>query len=293
MQIPHFFKARSRIGIINNPNKQKSDNIGVEHGAEYILDYKFLNNFNEHLISNYEFPTPENISPREFFGVLENSISHFKDLINRQIKNGEIQVVIGGDHSVSLPSVLALIERKEDVKQVGYIHFDSHADINLYKESPSKNFHGMYLRPLFDDFDISQIDSLLIDKIPIENLLMVGNLDLDEGEFSFINNKHIKVVARKDLINEKEKTLKYFNNFVKKFKYLHVSFDGDVLDRSEFIATGIPCENGYRLKEIMEFIKIIKKHPNLSFDISEYNPIKDRGEKSKKIVQQILLEVLQ
>lgn len=293
MRVPHFFKASSRIGIINNPNGQKKDNIGVEHGADFILDFNFLNNFKEHSVSSFKFPAPEKIKPDDYFKLLEKSISDFKDFINRQIiKDDETQIVIGGDHSVSLSSVLAVIERTDDIKRVGYIHFDSHADINLYKESPSKNFHGMYLRPLFDDFDIPQIDSLLGEKMPSENLLIVGNLDLDEGEFKFINDKNIRIIARKDLLSQKAKVLKMFTIFVQHFKYLHVSFDGDVLDKKEFIATGIPCEKGFKLAEIMEFIKIISKHPMLSFDITEYNPKKDREEKSKKIVQQILLEVL-
>ncbi len=288
----HFFKVKSRIGIINNPNKQKEKNIGVENGADYILEGNFLKNLNDYLVSDFSCPDPEDLSKENFFKEIEKYILKLQNLINREIENDEIQIVIGGDHSVSLPSVLAVIDRVGSSKKIGYVHFDSHGDINLYKQSPSKNFHGMYLRPLFDDFDISLIDSLLVDKMPTENLLIVGNLDLDQGEFQFLNDKNIKIISRENLKLQRQKTLKIFNDFINNFEYLHVSFDTDVLDKSIFSATGIPAENGFMLNEIMQFIDIISKHKKLSFDIAEFNPYKKGSIKSKKICQQILLKVL-
>lgn len=288
----HFFKVKSRIGIINNPNKQKGNNIGVEDGADHILEENFLKNIKSYLVSDFSFPDPEDLSKDNFFKEINKYIVNLQNKINREIENDEVQIVIGGDHSVSLPSVLAVIDRAGSSKKIGYVHFDSHGDINLYKQSPSKNFHGMYLRPLFDDFDISVIDSLLVDKMPTENVLMIGNLDLDEGEFKFINDKNIKTISRQNLVSDNKKTLKTFKDFINNFKYLHVSFDGDVLDKSIFSATGIPAQKGFMLNEIMQFIDLISKHSNLSFDISEFNPHKKGALESKEICQQILLKIL-
>ncbi|MBI3984668.1 MAG: arginase family protein [Candidatus Levybacteria bacterium] len=292
MKNPHFFKVRSRIGLINNPSKQKRANIGVEEGSDYILEESFLKTLKSHSVSSFSFPNPEDLSRENFYKTLEKNILLFQNLINREIEDGQTQIVIGGDHSVSLPSVLAVIDRVENSKKVGYVHFDSHGDINLHKDSPSKNFHGMYLRPLFDDFDVLEIDSLLIDKMPTENLLMIGNLDLDKGEFEFLDNKNIKTISRENLLKDGKKVLKNFSDFIASFKYLHVSFDGDVLDKSIFNATGIPCEKGFMLEEIMLLIDLLSKHKNLSFDIAEFNPYKKKALESKEICQEILLKVL-
>ena len=288
----HFFKVKSRIGIINNPNKQKEKNIGVEDGAAHILEENFLKKLKSYSVSDFNFPDPKDLSKENFFKTVNKYIVDLQNKINREIEDDQTQIVIGGDHSVSLPSVLAVIDRVGSSKKIGYVHFDSHGDINLYRQSPSKNFHGMYLRPLFDDFDISLIDSLLVDKMPTENLLIVGNLDLDQGEFQFLNDKNIKIISRENLKLQRQKTLKIFNDFINNFEYLHVSFDTDVLDKSIFSATGIPAENGFMLSEIMQFIDIISKHKKLSFDIAEFNPYKKGSIKSKKICQQILLNVL-
>ena len=289
----HFFKVKSRIGIINNPNKQKEKNIGVENGAAHILEENFLKKLKSYSVSDFNFPDPKDLSKENFFKTVNKYIVDLQNKINREIEDDQTQIVIGGDHSVSLPSVLAVIDRVGSSKKIGYVHFDSHGDINLYKQSPSKNFHGMYLRPLFDDFDISLIDSLLVDKMPTENLLIVGNLDLDQGEFQFLNDKNIKIISRENLKLQRQKTLKIFNDFINNFEYLHVSFDTDVLDKSIFFATGIPAENGFMLSEIMQFIDIISKHKKLSFDIAEFNPYKKGSIKSKRICQQILLKVLE
>lgn len=288
----HFFKVKSRIGIINNPDKQKDNNMGVEDGADHILEENFLKHVNDYLVSDFSFPDPEDLSKEYFFNKVNKYIIDLQNKINREMEDDEMQIVIGGDHSISLPSVLAVIDRVGSSKKIGYVHFDSHGDINLYRESPSKNFHGMYLRPLFDDFDISLIDSLLVDKMPIENLLMIGNLDLDLGEFEFLNNKNIKTISRKNLLLDNKKTLKMFKDFINNFKYLHVSFDGDVLDKSVFSATGIPAEKGFMLSEIMQFIDLIAKHDNLSFDIAEFNPYKKKAKASKEVCQEILLKIL-
>lgn len=292
MRVIHFFKARSRIGIINNPYNQTESNLGVEIGADLILDNSFLSEFKNYYLSVFNFPSPESISKEEYFAVLSEQLIYFKDFINSELTKKEKQIVVGGDHCISLSSVMALIDRVKDVNKIGYIHFDSHGDINLFKDSPSGNFHGMYLRPLFDIFDIPLIDNLVPNKVPTENLLIVGNLDLDKEEKDFIKSKNIKLISRNDLLLSNEKTLQLFKTFVNNFEYLHVSFDGDVLDRSIFPATGIPVENGFMLKEIISLIKIIAFHPNISFDIAEFNPKKNGVIESAGIVRKILKYVI-
>ena len=70
------------------------------------------------------------------------------------------------------------------------------------------------------------------------------------------------------------------------------SFDIDCMDKSEAPATGIPAERGLFLKDIEPYLKIISKHPNLSFDLCEINPKKKGAAKTIKLAQKILLSVL-
>lgn len=291
MKKAHFFNGRSRLGIINNPYHQKENNFGVEYGGDKILSFEFISEF-ETKVNSYVFPLPENIKASDYFDVFKNSIVEFKKLINNNLKPDEKQIVIGGDHIVTLSSVLALIERTKAPDKIGYIHFDSHGDINSFAESPTGNFHGMYLRPLFDEFDIPQVEKLVKKKIPKENSLFIGNLKLDEGELKYFALNKIQTISTMDLKKEKAKTLKKLSDFVNSFEYLHVSFDGDVLDKSVFPATGIPGEDGLLLPDTLKMLEIISTHPKLSFDFAEFNPLKSGSDKSLKIAQDILRKVI-
>ena len=52
---------------------------------------------------------------------------------------------IGGDHSMSIASVADSLANFDNLK---VLWIDAHADINSYKESKTKNFHGMPLHYL-------------------------------------------------------------------------------------------------------------------------------------------------
>jgi arginase len=284
----HFFKAHCRLGLINAPIHSSEQNLGVEFGSDLLLNEDFLNQFPNFEVSEFDFPSPEIIVKDHFLETLVQSLSNFRAFIHSSLKVNQIQVVIGGDHSITLPSVLAVLERVDDPKKLGYIHFDSHGDINLQKDSPTNNFHGMYLRPLFDTFDVPEIDALVPKKIPAENALFIGNFDLDPAEKEFMDSRQFWTISKSQIVSN----LDQITEFVKKFEYIHVSFDVDSLDQSIFPATGIPAKNGLVVDNVLPILEIIKTHPKFSFDLAEFNPKKDGADQSKKIAQQILLSVL-
>ena len=292
MKIPHFFKANSRLGISNPHKFQKDTDIGVEDGPDVILTDDFLAKFPLCYTGEYIFPKPEKISPKQFNKALGDQISGFKEFINKYMRIGQTQVVIGGDHSVTLPSILAVRDRAGSFKNLGYIQFDSHGDINLKASSPTNNFHGMYARPLIDHFDIKEIENLVPSKLSVENIMYIGNLDLDQEEADLFAKKKVKNINGKALLEDKRNIVKDFSNFISSFQYLHVSFDVDVLDKTQASATGIPAENGLKLKNIKELLNIISKHPNLSFDLTEVNPRKSGMKQTLKSVHKVLLTSL-
>ncbi len=321
MKIPHFFKAKSRIGLKNIPIHQTELNLGVEYGPDAVLEDNFLKEFKDYQISEYIFSKPEDILNEDFDIVLANNLEAFKNQINNVILGSEatpeskdagqasmtqqtqnnniIQVVIGGDHSVTFSSLLAVLNRINDPKDLGYIQFDSHGDMNLAKTSPTQNFHGMYLRPFLDKFDIPEVANLIKKKLKPENMLFIGNLDLDPKEREFFEGKKIRNIDREKLKTthpssggQISKVKSDFKKFINLFKYLHISFDIDSLHKSIAPATGIPAENGLMKGDIFPFLEIISKHPNFSFDLCEVNPRKKGAEKTIKLAQEVLKIVL-
>ena len=55
-------------------------------------------------------------------------------------------MILGGDHSVATGSIYGL---KEAFSNLKIVWIDAHADCNTAETSPSGNFHGMPLSPLF------------------------------------------------------------------------------------------------------------------------------------------------
>ena len=122
-------------------------------------------------------------------------------------------IVIGGDHSVTFGSIL--YDLKTYGEEMGVIHFDSHGEVCLYKESPSKNFHGMYLRIFFDKFDIPYFDELVPTKLPKSNLFFVGDLEIEDEEKEYIEN-NFQFLSNVQLKKDISQSLSQIKKFIKK-----------------------------------------------------------------------------
>lgn len=286
----NFFKARSRLGMLNIPHKGTEKNWGVENGPDAILSKDFLALFENHVLLEYDFPLPESINPTDYYKTITRTSSQFRDLILREADSG-VQVVIGGDHSTAFPSFLAVLERFPASK-IGYIQFDTHADINLVSSSPTGNFHGMFVRPFITWFDDPDINTLVKQRLPSTNLLYIGNLDLDHAEVEVISEENIRCISGSDIRNSRKKTIQKVKEFIHQFEHLHISFDIDVFAAALAPATGTPNPNGLHLEDIFPILEILTNHPDISIDLVEVNPQKVGSAKTIKLAQTVLIRLL-
>ncbi len=288
MKQAHFFKAKCRIGLTHPPARQKEYNYGVEDGADAILTPEFLQQLPLSKTDTFFFSDPEKISNGEYVTELVKEMVWFKEYINDRLEKAEMQVVVGGDNTVTFASVLALLERVKDTSKIGYIQFDSHGESNSYEGSESKNFHGMYMRPFFDTFDIEQIDHLVRQKMKPEQGIFIGDMVLDGDEPQFFKHKKLKTLTFKEYRKNKITFHEYLKKFLNSYEYIHINFDIDVFHRSVAGATGIPEDGKWMKAEIFELLLIIAQHQKISFDLSELNPTRPGAERSIKIAQEIL-----
>lgn len=287
----HFYQAFSRIGLINPPNYSTTPNIGVEEGPRAILTSKFLNHFT-YQVDQFTFTNPEDIPSKTFNQTLAKEIQDFRHLINHQLKRSQTQVVLGGDHSVTLSSVLAVMDRLKSDDQLLYLQFDSHGDCNLTRDSVSDNFHGMYLRPVFaQDFDIPEIKRVANHLIPSSNIIYIGNLDLDGGESEFFARKAIKNFTSSDLVSPQ--TIIGYISSVPNIHHIHISFDIDSLDQTIAPSTGIPAAHGLNLTQLQPILEFLARYPSISLDLVEYNPRLPGADITLKTIHHILNTLLQ
>lgn len=286
---PHFYNLRSRLGLINLPHRMDEFNVGVEEGGDVILSEDFLAKFQRSAVDSLAFPMPDDIDRKKYFETLVGSLQKATDLIEETLQDDEMQIVVGGDHCVAFSSLVAVLRRLHS-HSVGHIHIDSHPDINTTATSPTGNFHGMWLRPFVGGFDNEQINQLVPHVLKPEQMLFIGNLDMDPEEEQVIGDKKIQTISA-DMLrsgNAQDKIKKFFNTF----EHIHLDIDVDAFDRSIAPATGIPSADGLLYKDIELIMELFRKKEGRSMDLVEVNPQRDKGEKTVKLARKLILDAV-
>ena len=183
-----------------------------------------------------------------------------------------ININIGGDHSMSIGSLSATLNKYGSYTKVIWI--DAHADINTKSSSPSGNVHGMPLGFL-TGLDKSQDYGFILTKLKFDNLCYIGIRDLDREEIQTIKTYNIKTIKSTEFnlnINDVVNELSIWCQS----NPVHLSIDVDSLDPSYMQFTGTKAPNGLELIKLIEFINQICTKINIvNIDLAElnlYNP---------------------
>lgn len=267
-----FTVLSSRLGLKHAPFGHSELNLGVEKGGQFLLENLLENSDNidfkniQKLI--IDFPEPEIFSESEYLKETIKLCQSAKQEILSNWQDGQKLITLGGDHSVAYASLSAVLE-KFGAENVGVVMFDSHGDLHLPDTSPSGNFHGMWLRAFFDDFEGCELQNA---KILPSQLRFVGNLVLEKEEKDFISSNEISVYSESELTDIRIKEL---NAWANSWQHLHISFDVDVFSEKLMPATGTPNPNGFGQDKIFELLAVLKNHKSVSLDLVEFNPGKD------------------
>ena len=288
---PHFFKTYSRLGMINVPHKGTKLNLGVEDGSDSVITKEFLRHFSNPRVTAYKFPLPQDIKESDYQKTIAQLSKKFAELVNTSLSPNETQVVVGGDHSVAFGSLLAVLTRM-DPASVGYIQFDSHGDVHLFKTSPSGNFHGMWLRPFIDEFDSPGIAAVVPSSLKPGQIMFIGNLELEDEEKKVFASKKIINITSDDLSKNKLVSLAHIRKFIEKFNHIYISFDIDVFNRKLVSATGTPAENGFWPDEVFDVLDILSHAKRKSIDLVEVNPHRENSRATIEMAQKVLLRLV-
>jgi arginase len=204
----------------------------------------------------------------------------FKNLSNIYKTNMEIKhkpiVNIGGDHSISIATGASSLNKNKNTK---FLWFDAHADINTYKESKTKNHHGMVLGYLSGACKDQKIN-FIKNKLNLNNLMYIGLRDIDPYEKKIIENNNIKIIRSRECNNHTDMVINKIKDFVGKDD-VHVSFDVDILDPHIMKSTGTPVTFGTNISSTRIIMNIILSDLNVTnLDICELNL--DIGDKNSK-----------
>lgn len=204
----------------------------------------------------------------------------------------DFPLVIGGDHTVAIPSSLASIKKEDNL---GIIWIDAHGDYNTFETTKTGNLHGLPLAAVNNN--CSLLTSFHTGNYyNHKNTVIVGGRDIDEWEMPNIIKDNVTLFTTDDI-----KTLGVKKVMEEAFKIasdgtngVHISYDLDVIDPLIAPGVSVPAKDGINLDEAYEIVEQLIQNKDIikSMDLVEYNPTRDINDKTKDIAIEILKKVI-
>ena len=260
---------------------------GPEVGALRLAEL-----FKEEGLSEQTLISVPNVGPGEdhcmpFFDAIDKVNSNICDAVFSAVSSGNKVITIGGDHAVSWGSISGVLKHNPEV---GIIYLDAHGDCNISERSASHHIHGMHMAYLMGFGEDKYVGRYTENLLPVENILYVGARSLDPYEVELIKEQGISRITCDVIKSDMIQVLDTINDFMSRFKQIHVSLDIDVLDPSIAPGTGVPEVGGITeeaLHEVLDFI-LKKCDKVMSLDLVEYNPLLDMEERTDRVVLKLV-----
>ncbi len=202
-------------------------------------------------------------------------------------------IVIGGDSSVSIASTLASAKVNTDI---GLIWIDAHPDYNTFESTTTGNIDGLSLATV-TGYKCSELRYYFDGKIvQPSHTVIIGGRSMDDKEKDNVRYSGVTLFTHEDI---KEKGIETIMNEAFKIagyktKGVHVVYDIDIIDPEISPGVSTPAFDGISEEEAMSINENIVKHINemLSFDLVEFNPLRDINRKTEQIALNIITQII-
>jgi arginase len=201
------------------------------------------------------------------------------DAVYRELSEGRLPILLGGDHSLSIGSISAVARHCRDRrKSLRVLWLDAHADFNTRELSPSGSLHGMPVSCLcgFGPRELLQIGGVS-PAISPQWVRQVGIRSVDTGERRFVHEQDLEVFDMRS-IDEMgvRRVMELALQDMDADTHLHVSFDVDFLDPEIAPGVGTTVSGGLSYREAQLCMEMIADTARVaSLDIMELNPALD------------------
>ncbi len=246
------FRPGTRFG----PSAIRNESFGIETYSPYqdkdMLDYDYFDS------GDIELP----------FGSTSRSISEIAIRSDIILSDRKIPFMIGGEHLVTLGSVMATKEKYDDLY---IIHFDAHADLRD-DYLGQKMSHACVLR---------RCHELVGDG----HIFQFGIRSGDREEFRFAD---VHTEMNKFTFSNLESTVAKLRG-----KSVYFTLDLDVLDPSVFPGTGTPEAGGVSFDELRKAVTMVCSQLDIvGCDVNELSPVYDQSGVSTAVACKIIREML-
>jgi arginase len=227
-----------------------------------------------------------------YLGQILDLCDRLSALVAEAAGRGALPLVLGGDHSVALGSLVGMAKVHG---AGGVVWIDAHGDLNTPATSPSGNVHGMVLAAALGRAG----DSFKRDGWPLPaaepgRLALVGVRSLDDGERELLRELDAKVftMSEVDRIGI-EPCMREAIAHAAGGAFLHVSLDLDVVDPDYAPGVGTPVRGGLSYREAHLAMETVAESGLVdSMDVVEVNPILDRENATGQLAVELVASAL-
>ncbi len=245
---------KKRVSIISAPLADSLSWIGgAEKGPHAILEAsQALESFDDELLIDTYLAGFETLPPLNLVGLSsEDACQVICQAVGSELQRERLPVLLGGEHTVTLPAVAACVGKFPDVHVV---QIDAHLDLrDQYEDNPLS--HACVMRRIHDL------------AIPFTQ---VGIRSFSREEWEFVQNKGMRPYLMRDINNNTDWVEEVCSSFQGPV-YLTIDMDG--LDPTIMPATGTPEPEGLSWLQVTSLLHGLAKSKNIvGMDFVELAP---------------------
>jgi len=253
-------------------------------GVEAVIDAGDL------AVPRAEERDPDAEAPRDgdakFLRETADVCRRLADEVSGTLAAGDVPLVLGGDHSIAIGSLVGSARDAE----VGAVWFDAHADLNTPATTPSGNVHGMPLAAALGLGEFADSDWATAPGLDPENVALVGLRSVDDAEVEVIRDHGFAAYTMSD-IDERgitdvaEEAMSEASAGV---DGVHVSLDLDWLDPNEAPGVGTPVRGGVTYREAHSAMEVVAESDAVrSMELVEVNPTLDQHNETAELATEL------
>lgn len=195
----------------------------------------------------------------------------------RLVKDDNFFIMIGGDHSVTIP-VLKGIDKAMN-QEFGIIHIDAHFDLNDTLGG-DRFSHGCTERRAVEMNNISGA----------ENIFFIGIRSIEPEELAFMENNKLNLISAYDYSRlGSDEVIRRVTNAMSRYKKVYITLDIDVLDT---MGTGTPQFGGLSGRELLNLFRGLFDLNIMGMDVVEVAPKLDPSLYSVFAARKLITEAI-
>jgi arginase len=224
---------------------------------------------------------------------IKAACTHVARLVEVALDEGQLPLVLGGDHSIALGTLGGLARARGTTG--GVLWIDAHADLNTPETSPSGNVHGMPLAAALGMAgELFQSNGWTIPAVTPDRVALVGVRSLDDGERRRIRDLGVRIYTMSDVDRIGiERAVRESLAHIGGPGFVHVSLDMDALDPEVAPGVGTPVRGGLSYREAHLALELVAESGLVgSLEVVEVNPILDRENATAQLAVELVASAL-